>query len=799
MKNIKNLLFYVLTIGGFSTLIFGIITWGQVLENRKSTVNHHEAIASVCNQLTKTFSHAGIIALGQVVEHHNDIPKGIPKPHHEITASTWDQFMGTLFHNLTHPLAILLLQIITIIVAARILGFFCRKIGQPSVIGEIIAGIVLGPSLFGMYFPEFSGFLFPKESLGNLQFLSQIGLILFMFVVGMELDLNVLRKKANDAVVISHASIIFPFTLGVGLAYFVYEAFAPNNINFLSFALFIGIAMSITAFPVLARIVQERGLTKTKLGAIAITCAAADDITAWCILAAVIAIVKAGSILSALYIILAAILYVFLMLKVVRPFLKRLGEKYSSKESLSKPVVAIFFITLIISSYLTEVIGIHALFGAFMAGVIMPSSLSFRTIFIEKIEDVALVLLLPLFFVFTGLRTHIDLLNDWSLWGIAAIIIAVAVIGKFLGSALAARFVGQSWRESLIIGALMNTRGLMELVVLNIGYDLGVLSDEIFTMLVLMALVTTFMTGPLLDLINWLMPEKDTQMEQQATANSTKYTILVSFGSPERGRTLLRLANSFIRKSLDNAGVTALHVSPSNDLNQFNAEEYERESFKLVKSEARKLQLPVVTLFRPTVDIDKEITDTANAGNFDLLMIGIGRSVFEGSLLGRVLGFTTKLINPERLYETITGKEPLFENTVFDERTRQIMKASKIPVGIVIDKDLEKVENIFLPIFSLHDSFLLVYAQKLIHHSGARISILDAAGIIKQNPEIKESIRSIEQVAPNHIALHTERKLEKEFMQQQDLMIISHDSWRKAVETQSIWLTNTPSVLIIKP
>src|SRR3989338_2283838 len=692
MKNIKNLLFYVLTIGGFSTLIFGIITWGQVLEARKSITNGH----------------------------------------HKVTASTWDQFTDTLFNNLTHPLANLLLQIITIIVVARIFGFFCRKIGQPAVIGEIIAGIVLGPSLIGLYFPDFSAFLFPsKASLDNLQFLSQIGLILFMFVVGMELDLNTIRKKANDAVVISHASIIFLFTLGVGLAYFVYDVFAPEGTNFLSFALFIGIAMSITAFPVLARIVQERGLTKTKLGAIVITCAAADDITAWCILAAVIAIVKAGSFLSALYIILAAVLYVFIMLKLVRPFLKRLGEKYSSKESLSKPVVAIFFITLIVSSYLSEIIGIHALFGAFLAGVIMPSSLSFRTIFIEKIEDVALVLLLPLFFVSTGLRTHIDLLNDWSLWGIAAIIIAVAVIGKFLGSALAARFVGQSWRESLIIGALMNTRGLMELVVLNIGYDLGVLSDEIFTMLVLMALVTTFMTGPLLDLINWLMPEKDNQLEQQASANSTKYTILVSFGSPERGRTLLRLANSFIRKSLDNAGVTALHVSPSNDLNQFNAEEYERDSFKLVKSEARRLQLPVVTLFRPTVDIDKEITDTANAGNFDLLMIGIGRSVF-------------------------------------DDRTRQIIKGSKIPVGIVIDKDLEKVENIFLPIFSIHDSFLLVYAQKLIHHSDARISILDAAGIIKQHPEIKETIRSIEQVAPNHIVLHTERKLEKEFMQQQE-------------------------------
>lgn len=759
MRNVRNLLFYVITIGGLATLITAIISAGKSLET------------------------------GKVTE----------KVHHEVTASTWSQFQETFFHNLTHPLAILLLQIITIIVVAKAFGFFCRKIGQPSVIGEIIAGIVLGPSVVGHYFPEFSAFLFPdKASLNNLQFLSQIGLILFMFVVGMELDLKVLRNKANDAVVISHASIIFPFSLGVALAYFVYGDFAGENINFLSFALFIGIAMSITAFPVLARIVQERGLNRSKLGALVITCAAADDITAWCILAAVIAIVKAGSVLSAFYIILMAIVYVFLMLKVVQPFLKRFGEKYSSKESMSKPVVAVFFITLIVSAYMTEVIGIHALFGAFMAGVIMPSKMSFRTILIEKIEDVALVLLLPLFFVFTGLRTQIGLLNDWSLWGMTAIIVAVAITGKLAGSALASRFVGQSWRESLIIGALMNTRGLMELVVLNIGYDLGVLSDEIFAMLVLMALITTFMTGPLLDFINWLLPEKTTESEESHTAN-TKFGILVSFGSPQRGRTLLRIANAMIRKSPDNASVTALHVSLSNDLNQFNLDEYEKESFSPIRSEARRLQLPVVTLFKPTVDIDKEITDTANNGNFDLLLIGIGRSVFEGSLLGRILGFTTKLINPERLYETITGKEPLFENTVFDDRIRQIIKNAKVPIGIVIDKDLEKMDSVFLPIFTIQDSFLLVYAQKLIHHSDVRVIILDTVGVIRQHPELKETIRSIEQVAPNNIALYQEHKLDRNFMVQQDLMIISHDSWRKAVETQSIWLTYSPSVLILKP
>lgn len=755
MKNLKNLLFYILTIGGFSAIVFGIIVSGRSMEASKVTKFKPEA-----------------------------------------AASTWDQFLDTYYHNLTHPLAILLLQIITIIVVARIFGFFFKKIGQPSVIGEIIAGIVLGPSFIGYYFPEFSGFLFPEKSLDNLKFLSQIGLILFMFVVGMELDLKTVKNKANDAVIISHASIIFPFTLGVGLAWFIYPEFGPANIPFIAFALFCGIAMSITAFPVLARIVQERGLSKTKLGNIAITCAAADDITAWCILAAVIAIVKAGSVLSSFYIIIMAVAYVILMLKLVRPFLARFGDKYSNKESMSKPVVAIFFITLLVSSYVTEVIGIHALFGAFLAGVIMPVNLNFRAIFIEKIEDISLVLLLPLFFVFTGLRTHIGLLNDWHLWMIALAIIAVAVTGKFVGSALAARFVGQSWKDSFVIGALMNTRGLMELVVLNIGYDLGVLSDEIFAMMVIMALVTTFMTGPILDFLNWMIPEKH---EDHATATvATKYNILISFGNAERGRALFRLASSFIKKSPENASVTALHVSLSNDLNQYNMEEYERESFQLVETESAELNLPVTTLFKPTVDIDKEITDTANAGHFDLLLIGIGRSVFEGSLLGRILGFTTKLINPERLYETITGKEPLFENTVFDERTRQLIKTAKVPVGIVIDKNLEEVNNVFVPIFSIHDSFLLVYAQKLIHHSDSRIIILDSSGIIQTHPELKESIRMIEQVAPNNIALQTMQKLDKEFMSQQDLMLISHDSWRKAVESQSIWLSNTPSVLIMK-
>ncbi len=758
MKKFRNILFYVLTIGGFSAIMYLIISRGKVQELSKVT---------------------------------DFAPK--------LEASTWHQFRDTYIHNLTHPLAILLMQIVTIIIVARFFGFICKKIKQPTVIGEIIAGIFLGPSFVGYYFPEVSGFMFPKQSLGNLQFLSQIGLILFMFIIGMELDLKILKNKAKDAVIISHASIIFPFALGVGLAYYVYQTFAPANINFLSFSLFIGIAMSITAFPVLARIVQEKGLSKTKLGTIAITCAAADDITAWCILAAVIAIVKAGSVMSALYTILMALAYVLIMLRFIQPFLKRIGDKYSNREGLSKPVVGVFFIMLLLSAYITEVIGIHALFGAFMAGVIMPSNANFRNLFIEKIEDVSLVLLLPLFFVFTGLRTQIGLLNEPHLWYICLLIIGVAITGKFAGSALAAKFIGQSWRESLIIGALMNTRGLMELVVLNIGYDLGVLSPEIFAMMVIMALVTTFMTAPALELINKFFPEKRSDVFTEDVERSAKYNILVSFGSPQKGVSLIKLANSFVRKSTDTSVVTAIHLSPSNEINQFNQQEYERESFRPVKMEAKKLNQPITTYFKPSQNIESEIIQTANLGNFDLLLVGIGHSVFEGTLLGKILGFTTKIINPERLYDTLTGREKLFENAIFDEKIKQIIRSSKVPVGIFIDKKLEKVENVFIPVFSISDSFLLVYAQKLIHNSKARVIILDAVGIIRQTPELKETIRSIEQIAPNHIALYTERKVEKEFLDQQDLMLISIDSWKKVVETQSVWLSYTPSVLIVKP
>jgi len=754
MRKLKNTFFYIGIIGIFSAIMYWIVVQADALEKGRNII----------------------------------IPQS--------GKSQFQEFIAALQHNLQHPLAILLAQIITIIIIARLLGWVCKKIGQPSVIGEIIAGIILGPSLIGMYFPEFSAALFPVKSLGNLQFLSQIGLILFMFIVGMELDLKVLRNKAHEAVVISHASIIIPFALGMGLAFFIYESFAPEGIQFLSFGLFLGIAMSITAFPVLARIVQERGIHKTRLGTVVITCAAADDITAWCILAAVIAIVKAGSFISAFYIIGLAIAYVLTMIFVIRPFLKRIGELHATRENLSKPIVAIFLVVLLVSSYVTEVIGIHALFGAFMAGAIMPENIRFRNIFIEKVEDVALVLLLPLFFVFTGLRTEIGLLNDPALWKITGLIIVVAVAGKFIGSALAAKFVGQNWKNSLTIGALMNTRGLMELVVLNIGYDLGVLTPEVFTMMVIMALLTTFMTGPALDLINYIFKPKALQIPKEVK-DIKKYNILVSFGTTESGKALLKLANSLTKKSNNTTSLTVMHLSPTNELHHYNIEEYEKEIFDPIIEESQKLNQEVTTLFKASNDVNHEIPDLANKGEYDLLLFGLSESIFQGSLLGKILGFTTKIINPEKLLNSVTGKEKLFDNSPFDESTKLILSRAQVPVGILIDKNLTKIERIFIPIFDIKDTYLINYAEKLIHNCGAQVVVLDAAGQVKNNPETQDKIRFIERNVPNHIMLQNQRVVEKTFLQQQDIMIISLMSWQKLVETKSVWLSDIPSTLII--
>jgi Kef-type K+ transport system membrane component KefB len=403
--------------------------------------------------------------------------------------------------NLENPLSHLLIQLLVIIAASRIMGTVARRIGQPEVVGEMAAGILLGPSLFGLLAPSAWAFVFPESSLGTLRLLSQIGVCLFMFAVGMDLNVAHVRQKAQAAVAVSHASIVLPFLLGVSLAYFLYSELAAPSASFGAFALFMGISMSITAFPVLARILQERGLSRTFLGSTALTCAAVGDVTAWSIMAFVVAVGRASDFGGAGMTLLLVIAFVGVMLLAVRPAVPRfLGDARLARDDPSNATLATVLCVVVAAALSTEVIGIHALFGAFLAGAIMPEAHGFRRKVTLRVENFSAVLLLPLFFAYMGLQTEIGLLDAPMEWFLCLVIIAVATLGKLGGSAIAARFTGLSWSQSLQLGALMNTRGLMELIALNIGYELGILSPQIFAMLVIMALATTALTGPLLTL-----------------------------------------------------------------------------------------------------------------------------------------------------------------------------------------------------------------------------------------------------------------------------------------------------------
>jgi Kef-type K+ transport system membrane component KefB len=711
--------------------------------------------------------------------------------------SAWQNFLNHIIDDLSGPIAILLLQIVVILLAVRIFGWICQKIGQPTVIGEIFAGIILGPSLIGYYFPQISDFLFPESSLDGIEFLSQIGLILFMFIVGLELNLKTIKSKANNALIISHISIIFAFTFGVFAAYMLFENFTYKDTKFIPFALFMGIAMSIAAFPVMARIVHEKGINKTRIGTLIITCAAIDDITAWCLLATVIAIVKAGSVGSAIYTILLAIIYVVIMFKVVRPFLKRLADLQSSTRVISRSAIGVFFLVLFLSSYATEVIGIHALVGAFLAGVIMPPNLNFRNLLTEKIEDIALVLLLPLFFVYTGLRTQIGLLNEPGLWAICGTLIILAIAGKMGGSTIAARFVGNNWKDSLMIGSLMNTRGLIELVVLNIGLDLGILTPEVFAMMVIVALVTTFMTSPMLSLIEKIFKKKQIVSDEQ----DDKYKILVSFENSEMGRKLMFIAHSFIRKKQANSELTMLHLSEGSLLYQYGIEEEEEEIFRPINNESKALQQDFEPIFKIVGDVSSNVAKIANKGEYDFLLVGFKGSVFSDNVLGRVLGFSNKLIHIPNYLLTKFGNKKKWQRMFMaplDEGTRTIVSKSDMPVGIFIDKGSMGMRNIFIPILDENDIFVGKFMERLAENSYVRITLWDAIGLMDTSMEFVKSVRSIKTINPYLFQLWNRNiPVDSDILKKQDLILISLNSWIELEDRSPKLMKDAPSTLVL--
>jgi Kef-type K+ transport system membrane component KefB len=741
-----------------------------------------------------------LIALKGSVRHPYDkgICDGVDVAHTK-TPGLIDGF--SLFSHLTSEhiqssTGILLLQIIIILATCRIVGVLFKKTGQPTVIGEIMAGIILGPSVLGYFFPQVSAFIFPEESFGSIKILSQFGLILFMYTIGMELDLSVVRKRFQDTILISHASTIVPFFLGMVVAYFIYDEYAYAETPFLSFALFIGIALSITAFPVLARIIQERGMTKTHLGTISLASAANGDITAWCLLATVVAYAQAGTVNSAIFNVLFSLVYVALMLFVMRPLLRIIGDLYHNKEVFGKSLVAFLFFILLASSYVTEVLGLHALFGAFLAGIIMPENLKFRKIMNEKVEDISLALFLPLFFVYTGLSTEIGLISGSDMWMLCGVFIFIAIAGKFGGAMIAARISNESWKDSLFMGALMNTRGLMELVVLSVGLEMGILPPAVFVMLVLMTLVTTFMTMPLISFINVCFRASERIKSSRAERLKTDtFKVLLSFGRASNGQVMLDLAHQMFSKKPERLEVTALHLTVGSDINPLRTEDFEKVSFAPILYEASKLNMLIKTRYDVCDNAEQHICSIVNTEGFDFLLVGAGISMSD--LSTDVIAHKTWKKVFRILKRKKSGQFLFYPGSLIKDKTKEFIERSNCTVGVFANRGFIRAENILVIFNSAEDLALLDYAANLQKSTQGFVKLMNRVSPTSGDSETVTETLSGYLGKALETAIPFEKNLTADILKESDLMLVSYDTWQVLSEECKDVLQDMPSTFII--
>ncbi|MEH2236355.1 cation:proton antiporter [Nostoc sp.] len=611
-----------------------------------------------------------------------------------------------------HIVILVLVEVLIIIGLSRLVGLGFRSIKQPLVIGEIVAGIMLGPSLFGLVAPHLAVSLFPPETFPFLNVLSQVGLIFFMFLIGLELNPKYLSGQLEVAVLTSHVSILVPFSLGTLLAVLLYPLVSNASVSFTAFALFLGAAMSITAFPVLARIITENNLQGTRLGTLALTCAAVDDVTAWCLLAVAIAVARTGDFAGAIPTIIASIVYIALMLTAGRWFLQRLAKHYLRAGRLSQLLLAGIYMGVVASALITELIGIHLIFGAFLLGAAMPKNEDLVRELAVKTEDFVLIFLLPIFFAYSGLKTQIGLLNRPELWLLCALILGVAIAGKYVGTYVAARVSGINKREASALGWLMNTRGLTELIVLNIGLELGVISPLIFTMLVIMALVTTFMTSPLLE---WTYPKKLIRLDMVEPESEAETGIGISAGSeasPHPFRILVPVANPTTQKGLVQLAVAlaqpavgiALNYRYPAVVNPLSLIEFEEdyafestpvEADRLIAQRRHQLEELINTLEPPETrscvhpivrissNVARETAQIATLEQVDLILVGWHRPAFSSNRLGGRVG--------------------------------QMLTTAPVDVAVFVDKGKERLESLLVPYSAnIHDDLALILALRLL-------------------------------------------------------------------------------------
>lgn len=603
---------------------------------------------------------------------------------------------------------------------------------------------MLGPSLFGLVAPGLSASLFPPETLPFLNVLSQVGLIFFMFLIGLELNPKYLRGNIEIAVLTSHVSILVPFSLGTLLALLLYPLVSNASVSFTAFALFLGAAMSITAFPVLARIITENNLQGTRLGTLALTCAAVDDVTAWCILAVAIAVAHTGSFSKAIPTIIYSLLYIGFMMTVGRWLLQNLASHYQRTGRLNQFVLASIYVGVVASALVTELIGIHLIFGAFLLGTVMPKNAGLVRELAVKTEDFVLIFLLPVFFAFSGLRTQIGLLNSPKLWLLCLAVLFVAIAGKYIGTYVAARVSGIENREASALGWLMNTRGLTELIVLNIGLSLGVISPLLFTMLVIMALVTTFMTSPLLE---WTYPKQQIRLDvvgaeaeeeidedittNQNNARNSVYRILVPVANPITQRGLVQLACAIAISSRQRAVVHPLSLIEFEEDYVFDSTPLEAE--RLITERHDQLEGLISRL------------EPATIRSYVHPIVRISNNVARTTAEIAVLEPTNLII--------VGWHRPAFSKNRLGGRVGQILSSAPVDVAVFVDRGEVRQERLLVPYSAnIHDDLALELALRLlINQDTSHLTILQIAADEQVKNEVSYELRNMMEQLPQNL------------------------------------------------